>query len=273
MEQTVAPPGHAEAQPPGLHLAELKQLPVDLHGAVDRDGEADPRAAAVHRCVDADQLAVDVEQRPAAVARVDRRVGLDEVVVGPALGADHALDGRDNPGGDGVAQPEGVADGDHRLADHQVVGAAHLHRGEALAAPGQDAQHRQVQAAVRAHQQGGVGAVVSQLDLDLPRAGDDVLVGQHIAPGIHHHARAQGAGLALGYGVAAEELVEEGILSAEGAAAAGLLGEDVDHRGAGSLHGDHHRGAAAVLGRSAGCGQQRGGHQERYEHRARLGVA
>ena len=42
------------------------------------DGEIDRR-------VDADHLAVHVEQRAAGIAAVDRGVGLDEVVVGPAL--------------------------------------------------------------------------------------------------------------------------------------------------------------------------------------------
>ena len=48
-------------------------------GDVDRDGEADALAVAGDRGVDADDLAARVEQRAAAVAGVDRRVGLDEV--------------------------------------------------------------------------------------------------------------------------------------------------------------------------------------------------
>ena len=52
---------------------------------VARDGEADALVAAglaEDRGVDADQLAARVDQRAAGVARVDRGVGLDEVLVG-----------------------------------------------------------------------------------------------------------------------------------------------------------------------------------------------
>ena len=48
-------------------------------GDVDRDREADAGRVAGDRGVDADDRAVGVEQRAAAVAGVDRGVGLDEV--------------------------------------------------------------------------------------------------------------------------------------------------------------------------------------------------
>ena len=64
-----------------LDLAARDQLLGDVLGEVDRDREADALAAGVDRGVDADRLAADVAQRAARVAEVDRRVGLDEVLV------------------------------------------------------------------------------------------------------------------------------------------------------------------------------------------------
>jgi len=48
---------------------------------VDRDREADSLGAGPHGDVDADHLAVDVEEWPAGIARIDARVGLDEILV------------------------------------------------------------------------------------------------------------------------------------------------------------------------------------------------
>ena len=54
----------------------------------DREADADVAAGgAEDRGVDADQLAAQVDQRAAGVARVDRRVGLDEVLVAVAVDA------------------------------------------------------------------------------------------------------------------------------------------------------------------------------------------
>ena len=61
-------------------LAVVAQLVDRALGEVDRDREADALVAArggLDLLVDADHLAVGVEQRPARVARVDRGVGLD----------------------------------------------------------------------------------------------------------------------------------------------------------------------------------------------------
>ena len=69
--------------------------------------------------VDADQLAVEVDQRAAGVARVDRGIGLDEVLVAqPAQAA--AADRRDDARGHRLADAERVADRDHEVAHAQL---------------------------------------------------------------------------------------------------------------------------------------------------------
>jgi len=70
---------------PRTTFAGFLELLIDRLGLVRRNGEAD----AVERArlgrdgrVDADDFAVQVGQRPAAVARVDRGIDLNEVLVG-----------------------------------------------------------------------------------------------------------------------------------------------------------------------------------------------
>ncbi len=76
-----------------------------------------------------------------------------------------------------MREAERVADGDHRLADHQVVAAPHGDGGKFFA--GLDSQHRQVGVGIRAHDPGVVFAFVLQNRFDGPRSLDDMGVGQY----------------------------------------------------------------------------------------------
>ena len=78
-----------------------------------------------------DDLALEVEGRAARVAAVDRRVDLQEVVIGAA--ADLAAGGRDDAGGDGAAEAERVADRDHGVADAHLAAVAEGDVGQGLA--------------------------------------------------------------------------------------------------------------------------------------------
>src|SRR5690349_19235687 len=82
-------------RPRPVRVLAVHDLVDDLLGVVDRDGEADPDAArravgrgrrAVERRVDADDVALGVDQRAAGVALVDRRVRLDRGVARRVLG-------------------------------------------------------------------------------------------------------------------------------------------------------------------------------------------
>jgi hypothetical protein len=93
----------------------------DAH-QIARNGEADAHVAAAlaeDGGVHADHFAVQIQQRAAGIARVDRRIGLDEVFVivdaqaGAAGGADHA-------GGQRVRQAERVAQRHHPFTDFQA---------------------------------------------------------------------------------------------------------------------------------------------------------
>ncbi len=74
-------------------------------------------------------LPLDVDQRAAGVAGVDRGVGLDHVRDREAVGRlDLALQGGDDAGGHGAVEAEGVADRDHRVADLDLGGVAERER-------------------------------------------------------------------------------------------------------------------------------------------------
>src|SRR2546428_8254650 len=62
------------------HASARTKLRQHDGGAVDRHGEPDAARARADRGVDADHLAARVDERTAAVAEVDRGVGLNVVV-------------------------------------------------------------------------------------------------------------------------------------------------------------------------------------------------
>ena len=104
-------------------------------GARDRHRKADPDIALrpVNRRVDADHVAVRIEQRTAAIARIDRRIGLNHAFQLALLGLDGAVERTDNPGGQRAFELEGIADRQHLLPHHQVVGIAQPHAWAACA--------------------------------------------------------------------------------------------------------------------------------------------
>ena len=71
---------------------------------------------------------LQVDQRAAGIARIDRGVGLDEVLVAqPAQAA--AADRRDDARGHRLAEAERIADRDHEIADAQRAGIGQRQRG------------------------------------------------------------------------------------------------------------------------------------------------
>jgi len=89
------------------HLTILDELVVDAHAIADGSAKPTPSyvsTAGDDRGIDADHFAGRIHQRSSAVAGIDRGIGLQEMLEGPAdvaaLGADDARgDGRSNPNG------------------------------------------------------------------------------------------------------------------------------------------------------------------------------
>ena len=182
------------------------------------DGEADALARRDDGGIDADHLALEVDERAAGVAGIDRGVGLDEVLVG---GDAHvgAPGGADDPHRHRLVQPEGVADGDGPLADPEGVRIAQA--GHAELVVGLEADEGEVGFRVGPEDLAPVFSLVGEPHRDLVGALDHVEVGEDESPLVDDDARPE-AGLAeLGRGVGCvgaeeliEEVVEEGIVVA-----------------------------------------------------------
>ena len=235
---------NAHAEPAAPRLAVLAQLIDHRHRGVGRHRKADADRAAGRRDdrgVDADDFAVEVEQRAAGIAAIDGGVGLNVIVVG--AGIDVAVARRDDAGGHRAAEAERIADGDDPFAEPQLVGIAELHRLERLV--GMHAQQRQVALGVLADQlRRQLGAVVED-DVDLVGVGDDVIIGDDEAGRIDDEAGAERGHavrhLILVAGAAAmvlEELIEELFHRRAGRHVGKvfdmridfLRGRDIDHR-------------------------------------------
>jgi len=97
-----------------------------VFGQAGGDGEADSLVTAAtgkHGGIDPDEIALGVDQRAAGIAGIDRGVGLDEVL--KSIYAELvAAGGADNAHGHGLPHAEGIADGQHHVADAQIVGMA-----------------------------------------------------------------------------------------------------------------------------------------------------
>src|SRR4051812_49368523 len=100
-----------------MHVAVSLELLVDGLDDIAGNGESDTLAAARLRedeRVDADQAALHVNQRAAAVAGIDGGVGLD--IGERAVLADLARGGADHAHRDGVLQAERAAERENNVA-------------------------------------------------------------------------------------------------------------------------------------------------------------
>src|SRR4051812_33545047 len=156
----------------------------DLLHRVRRDREADADVAVaglpggLDLRVHADHARLEVEQRAAGVARVDRRVGLDDLVDRRAVGgADAAAEARDDARGGRAVEPERVADGDGGVADLHVARVGERQRVDVRRVGDRDLEHGEVGRRVRAEDRGEDAARVgAEAHRDLARASDDVRV-------------------------------------------------------------------------------------------------
>src|SRR5690606_29506295 len=114
-------------------LPELPQLLDDVDREIRRYGEADADRTARWRDdgrVDADHIAMQVEERPAGIAAIDGSVGLDEIVIGPRLNV--AIARRHDADRHAAAESERVADRHDPVADADAVGIPELDLGKFL---------------------------------------------------------------------------------------------------------------------------------------------
>src|SRR6202051_821841 len=184
----------ADAEPAAAEFAELPQRIDDAGHRLRRHRKADADRTAGGRDdqrVDADYLAVEVEQRAAGIAAVDGGVGLDVVVIGSR--SDVAVARRDDARRHRAAEAGRIADPCPPFAETQLVGIAELHRDQRFWRL--ELQHRKVGLLVDADQLGlDLGAVIHD-DVDLVGVGDDVIVGHDDTRRVDDKAGAQRIGL------------------------------------------------------------------------------
>jgi hypothetical protein len=154
---------------------------VHAHGSIDRQCKSDALRSAVLRRdhgVDADHFAADVQQRTAAVARIDGGVGLNKALelrpdLFPARRAH-------NSGRHRLLQAEGRADRHGPVAHLDSIGVADRHRRQRR--PGIDLDDRNIALAVRADQPRAVfRRVAIQSHANMIHILDHVIVGDDVA--------------------------------------------------------------------------------------------
>ena len=242
---------HADVAPDHPSLAD--DLVHDLLHDGDGDGKADAQRATAARIdggVDAQQLAACIHQRAARVARVDGRVGLDEVLEGVDAQL-RAAQRRDDAHRHCLAHAERVADGQHHVADRDVVTVRELDGGQVLPIHLQD---RQVGVRVAADQACFQAFAADQDDLDLCAVTQHVMIGEDVAVLRGDHARAH-----VVVGILVLFLVTIGARRLA-AAGRGRIAVAVIHRGRHAIvmGGDAHHSRCGAAG-CLGIGQ--GGHR------------
>ncbi len=265
---------------PRVTLPLSSDLVHRAHRDVDRNRKREPHVPAGARedqRVDADDLAPEIEQRAAGVARIDRGVRLD---VGDQVFLRQVASlGADDARGHRVLETEGLADRDDPLAHLELVRIADRHLRQI---PGFDLQHGDVGALVGADDLGLELATVGELDADLVGAVDDVGVGDEVAVGRDDETRTDRLLVELALrpaasrnlAEAAEEFVERVVFGKLRQALSLHLLRDVDADDGRALLfvqvGEVGKSGRASLGR--GRGGESGQHgQDRDENRHGMG--
>ncbi len=122
---------------------------------------------------------------------------------------------RDDAAGDRLADAEGIADGEHEIADLELIGIRQR-QGRQLCLARFDLEHGELHALIGQQDMGGVFAPVAQHHGDLIAVLDHMVVGDDQPIGPQDHARAQRVLDPLlrhaAAEIIAEELLEEGIV-------------------------------------------------------------
>src|SRR5205085_4384269 len=112
----------ADADVAATNPTVLDQPTGDIFGRVHGDGETNPLGRQDHGRVHAYHFSARVDQRAAGIARIQRGIGLENVVHEPAgLGTERPAERADHTGGHRALEAVRVADGDSELADADAL--------------------------------------------------------------------------------------------------------------------------------------------------------
>ena len=173
---------HVDAEEAMHGTAFFEDLLERFTDIVGGDGEADTLETGIffvgrkNGYVNADDFTLEVDQGSSRVARIDGSIGLEKIAL---LVGNGAFFGGDDALGHRLAQSEGIAYGEDDLSDFDLRGIAELERCEGSGSF--NFQYGEIEHAVLANEDGGVGFAIVQGDLDLSLAGDHVLIGDDVA--------------------------------------------------------------------------------------------
>ena len=245
-----------------------------------RESHALIAAAAVrqNRRIDADQFPAHIHQRAARIALIDRRIGLDEILIPSDSGDAAAPLGADNSHGHALAQPERLPHGQHHVADADFDESPNGSTGRSFASIFRTAisVFESVPTTFALNSR-----LSSNVTRDIGRAVDHVIVRHNVAVRLDDHARAQAllrlppaarraAVLLLASEIVTEELAKERIHRKRRHLRAAVTADHLRRRNI------HHRRQIAIDNgsktplRSCDHGQRRGGRRGRNPLRGRV---
>jgi hypothetical protein len=197
------------AQRRAADAAVLDQVLRNAARGVDRNREADAGSGSAgreDRAVDADYLAVRIEQRAAGISAVDGGIGLNGFVDESGVAGLHgAAERADDASGECAGETEGIADSEGALAHDEIARVAQRERREVVAL-GIDLNQSDVVALIGADEFRGFARLIAEGDFDLLRVFDDVIVREDVAVLVDQEA---GTGAFDGHGIV-EEVVLNG---------------------------------------------------------------
>ena len=121
----------ADANVAEPHSTVSYQAASDEFGSINRYGKTDALRGQNDRGIDAYNISARIHQRPAGIAGVERRIGLDHVVdQPPGARAQRAPERRDDAGRHGRFEAERIADRDDQLADFELARPAEARDGQ-----------------------------------------------------------------------------------------------------------------------------------------------
>src|SRR5215472_8003594 len=171
-----------------VHAAGADEVIGDIFCGVDRDSEANAcrgSAGCVDCRINADHVAMRIDQRTAGIPAVDGRIGLDRFFNGRGLGGAYgSANGADHAGCERRLKAKWVADGQNFLSYLNAVGVPKLQGGELLSSR-VNLDERNIIALVGANGFRRVARLISQDHFDGLRSFDDVVVRENVAARIN----------------------------------------------------------------------------------------
>jgi len=165
----------------------------ELHGIAGK-GERQTLGRVNHGSVHTNHLAVRRDERPSRATRIERSIGLHDVLQQPPRpGPQRATDRADHTARHRVLKPERVANRDHEPPGSECARIAKPCPGKRRAARRVDPQHCQVALGIVADQVCAARSPVEKRHLDAPDPPDDMTVGHHEAIGREQEAGAPAA--------------------------------------------------------------------------------